>query len=140
MFITKIDFNRLGNNIRIYFLYENFNDSLLEQHLTKEDIIESTEYVNSFALTLGVMPENIFLPTPYKVQKQALLFTYKLIAQRKAMYTNNKEVQKDAFAMKYEMYSKSLEDLEQSITADTYTEGKVVSKKKFPMTVKVYRG
>ena len=125
--------------IRVYLNRRELDDSLVAKHVTPKDIVESSEYVEAFAASLGIAAKDIAIPTPYKVQKQATFYCYMLVCQRKAMYTSGKDVEEDAFALKYKMYQRALNDMEASIGGGTYTSGVPSAKRKFPMSVGMVR-
>jgi len=125
--------------MRIYFDVSTLDDSLLSKWVTQKIIEESSEYVESFAESLGVPANQIVEPTPYKVSRQAELFAYMTAAMKKTMFSTGKDNSEDAFALKYKMYQTQLDQFEQSLTATTYTTGIASPKRQFPMTVRMYR-
>lgn len=125
--------------MRIYFDTSNLDDSLLAKWVTQKVIEETSDYVESFAESLGVPAIMIIEPTPYKVSRQAELFAYMTAALKKTMFSTGKDNAEDAFALKYKMYKTLLEQFEQSLTAATYTTGIASPKRQFPMTVRMYR-
>ena len=102
--------------------------------------LESSDYVEGFAQSLGVDIELIPTPAPYKVKRHAELYMYVLVAQKKASFSNAKEIDKDAYYMKYQLYKTLLEQLELTLTKDTYSTGITTNKRKFPSSIRMYRG
>lgn len=125
---------------RIYFDKTKLDDALLKSYITADNIAESTEYVESFALSLGVTPEQITIPTPYRVSRFAELFAYMTTAQKKAVFSVGKDANNDSFSLKYTMYKQLLNDCERSLTADTFTNGVQAKKRRFPLSIRMSRG
>lgn len=124
---------------RVYFDKSKLDDALLKTYITADIIAESTEYVESFALSLGISPEQIATPTPYKVSRYAELFAYMTTAQKKATFSVGKDANNDSFSLKYSMYKQLLNDCEKSLTADTFTNGIQAKKRRFPLSIRMSR-
>lgn len=136
----------MADPIRIYFDVTTVDDALLKTYIYKNQAIvnqsvvnESSEYVESFAISLGVDIKTIAVPTPYKVSKMAEFFCYMTIAQMQSTFSKGGEATNDSFALKYEMYRKRLVDIEASITALTFTNGVQAKKRRFPLSIPMSR-
>lgn len=123
--------------VRLYFDLKTLDDSLLKTYVNQEIAQEASQYVESFALSLGV--NKIADPTPYRIKRFAELYAYMTTAQRKATFSKGGTADKDSFALKYEMYRQLLKDCEASLTAESFTDGQVAKKRKFPMTMSLSR-
>lgn len=125
---------------RVYLDVKSLDDLLLKQWVTPAIIAESTEYVESFAISLGVDVSTIATPTPYTIARMAELFCYMTAAQKKATFTTGKDAGNDSFALKYEMYRQLLANTEKSITALTFTNGVKAKPRRFPRSISISRG
>lgn len=123
----------------IYFNSDKLNDALLETLVTQEIIDESSRYIENFALTLGVRVDQIKLPPNYMISRLAESYCYMIAALRKAKFSTGKDVDQDAFALKYTLYKSIVNTLEDQITAETFTGGSSAKKRRYPLSVKVYR-
>ena len=129
----------MDDTYRVYFDSKKLDDALLKTYVTENIIKESSEYVESFALSLGVAAKYIATPTPYRISRFAELFSYMTTAQRKASFSKGGDADKDSFALKYEMYRQLLKDCEAGLTAETFTNGVQAKKRRFPMTMGLSR-
>jgi hypothetical protein len=124
---------------RVYFDIKNLDDALLRTYVTPFIIAESTQNVESLALSFGVSPQQIVTPTPYKISDYAKIFAYMRAAQSKAMFSSGEKADNDSFSLKYTMYRQQLKDREASITKLTFTNGVQAKKRKFPLTMPMER-
>ena len=129
----------MADTPRVYFDIKTLDDTLLKSWVTAPIIAESTEYVESFALSLGVDAKYIATPTPYKIARLAEIFAYMTAAQKKATFSTGQAVDKDAYALKYDMYKQLLSDTEKSITALTFTNGIQAKKRRYPRSIELLR-
>lgn len=132
-----------GEEYRAYFdpslLKTPTGDSLLKTYVTPAIIKESSDYVEALALSFGVTPNQIAIPTPYKISKIALFYAYILTALYKAQMSVGKDADEDSFALKYKYYKHLLDQFESGITAETFTDGIQAKKRTFPMVVPIAR-
>jgi len=127
-------------NFRVYFNVKMLDDALLKTYVTPEIVRESSEYIESLALSYGVNPKAIKDPVPFMVSRIAQLYAYMTSAYRKALFTIGKEADNDSFALKYRLYKELLDDALAQLTEDTFTGGLANSKKRaFPMTCGITR-
>ena len=127
-------------NFRIYFNTKMLDDALLKTYVTPEILRESSEYVESLALSYGVDPKAIKDPVPYMVSRIAQLFAYMTSAHRKALFTIGKEADNDSFALKFKLYKELLDDALAQLNAEAFTGGATNSRKRtFPMTASLTR-
>ena len=125
---------------RKYFETQMLDDALLKTYVTPNIVKESSEFVESFALSLGVQPAQIAVPTPYAVSRLAQLFAYMTAAFRKATFSKGGEADNDSFALKFKLYKELLDEWEKQLTADSFKDGGAVQKlRRFPMTMPLYR-
>ena len=132
-----------GEEYRAYFdpllLKTPTGDSLLKTYVTPSIIKESSDYVEALALSFGVKASQIAIPTPYKISKIALFYAYILTALYKAQMSVGKDANLDSFALKYKYYKQLLDQFEQGLTAETFTDGIQAKKRTFPMVVPIAR-
>ena len=134
---------------RKYFDTKLLDDALLRTYVTPEIIKESSEYIESLALSYVVMKEQIANPTPYIISNVARTYAYMITAQRKAMFARgggnasiggtNLTPDNDSYALKYQMYRSMLKDLLKQLTPESFTGGKVAKKRGFPFTIPLSR-
>lgn len=128
-------------DLRQYYDIADIDDALLKDYVIKDKNImtETSNYVESFALSLGVEAQYIAVPTPYRVKRFAELFAYMTVAQKNSKFSLGKEASNDSFALKYNMYKQLLDDAEKSLTAITFTNGVQAKKRRFPLSVRMER-
>ena len=125
---------------RIYFNTKMLDDALLKSYVTPEIVRESSEYIESLALSYGVNPKYIKDPVPFLVSRIAKLFAYMTTAHRKAMFTIGKEADNDSFALKFKLYKGLLDDALAQLNAGVFTgEEASAKKRKFPATCGITR-
>ena len=126
-------------NYRIYFNTKMLDDALLKSYVTPQIVEESSRYVESVALGLGVPASAIVSPTPDIVRRLALYFAYFTAAMRKASYSVGKEAEKDSFHLKMRAYKELLDEVEGRLTAESFTGGTLAKKRTFPATMSMLR-
>lgn len=129
----------MAEDYRAYFDVKKLDDRLLAQYVKENIVQETSRYVEAFALTLGVQKTQIATPTPYLIGRFAELYAYVTVAQRQATFSKGGSADNDSFALKFEMYRKLLKDCEASLTAESFTNGISAKKRKFPITMQMYR-
>ena len=129
----------MANDYRVYFDVKTLDDQLLKTYIKEPIIHEATNYVESFALSIGVTPNMIAVPTPYIISRFAQLFAYMTVAQRQATFSLGGKVDNDSFALKYQMYKQLLKDCEARLTVNSFTNGVQAKKRKFPLTMQMLR-
>lgn len=125
---------------RVYFDVRTLDDALLKSYVTPQIVAESTKYVEAVAMSYGVLPTNIATPTPFLVERVAMLYSYMTAAQRKATFSKGNSVDNDSFALKFQMYKGLLNDVLSMLTADSFTNGMQAKKRRFPVTMRLERG
>lgn len=125
---------------RVYFDVRILDDALLKSYVTPQIVAESTKYVEAVAMSYGVLPTNIATPTPFLVERVAMLYSYMTAAQRKATFSKGNSVDNDSFALKFQMYKGLLNDVLSMLTADSFTNGMQAKKRRFPVTMRLERG
>lgn len=125
---------------RVYFDVRTLDDALLKSYVTPQIVAESTKYVEAVAMSYGVLPTNIAKPTPFLVERVAMLYSYMTAAQRKATFSKGNSVDNDSFALKFQMYKGLLNDVLSMLTADSFTNGMQAKKRRFPVTMRLERG
>lgn len=135
---------RTPTGYKLYFNPYNLDDALLRTYVTPAIIDESSQYVESIALGLGVSAKDIYIDAttglpPYMIQRLARIFSYMTAAYRKATFAKGGNVDNDSFALKYRIYKALLDDLLSSITGDTFTNGISAKKRKFPAIIGMSR-
>ena len=133
--------------IREYCDRTKLDDALLKSYITQDVIEEASMYIESLALSMGVMPGEIVDPTPYMISRLCVLYIYVTISQKRALFSKGKigsshqqVPEDDSFALKYKMYYRLWQDLLKQITPDTFKNGKPAEKRKFPYTMPLLRG
>lgn len=129
----------MQDDYRLYFNVRELDDSLLKTYVKEPILKDTANYVESFAMTLGVSANEIADPTPYIVSRFATLYAYMTTAQRQATFSKGTSADKDSFALKYEMYRQLLRDCEARLTANSFTNGMSAKKRKFPLTMGILR-
>lgn len=127
------------SDYRVYFDTTKLDDQLLKTYVKEPIVHESSNYVESFALTLGVTSNMIAVPTPYIISRFAQLFAYMTVAQRQSLFSKGGNADNDSFALKYRMYRALLKDCEAGLTKNSFTNGVSAKKRKFPMTMTMLR-
>ena len=125
---------------RVYFDVRTLDDALLKSYVTPQIVAESTKYVEAVAMSYGVLPTDIATPTPFLVERVAMLYSYMTVAQRKATFSKGNSVDNDSFALKFQMYKGLLNDVLSMLTADSFTNGMQAKKRRFPVTMRLERG
>ncbi len=126
--------------MRIYFDTQAIDDEMLKDCVTPKHIADSSAYIEDFANSLGVKPERIIDPTPFKVKKLAEAYALMETAKKQSMMNTNGAVEgADAYELKRRVYVAEINNLESQITADTFMGGKAAKKRTFPMSVPLYR-
>lgn len=125
---------------RVYFDVRTLDDALLKSYVTPQIVAESTKYVEAVAMSYGVLPTDIATPTPFLVERIAMLYSYMTAAQRKATFSKGNSVDNDSFALKFQMYKGLLNDVLSMLTADSFTNGMQAKKRRFPVTMRLERG
>lgn len=125
---------------RLYFDVRTLDDALLKSYVTPQIVAESTKYVEAVAMSYGVLPTDIATPTPFLVERVAMLYSYMTAAQRKATFSKGNSVDNDSFALKFQMYKGLLNDVLSMLTADSFTNGMQAKKRRFPVTMRLERG
>lgn len=125
---------------RVYFDVRTLDDALLKSYVTPQIVAESTKYVEAVAMSYGVLPTDIATPTPFLVERVAMLYSYMTAAQRKATFSKGNSVANDSFALKFQMYKGLLNDVLSMLTADSFTNGMQAKKRRFPVTMRLERG
>ena len=125
---------------RVYFDVHTLDDALLKSYVTPQIVAESTKYVEAVAMSYGVLPTDIATPTPFLVERGAMLYSYMTAAQRKATFSKGNSVDNDSFALKFQMYKGLLNDVLSMLTADSFTNGMQAKKRRFPVTMRLERG
>lgn len=125
---------------RVYFDVRTLDDALLKSYVTPQIVAESTKYVEAVAMSYGVLPTEIATPTPFLVERVAMLYSYMTAAQRKATFSKGNSVDNDSFALKFQMYKGLLNDVLSMLTADSFTNGMQAKKRRFPVTMRLERG
>lgn len=125
---------------RVYFDVRTLDDALLKSYVTPQIVDESTKYVEAVAMSYGVLPTDIATPTPFLVERVAMLYSYMTAAQRKATFSKGNSVDNDSFALKFQMYKGLLNDVLSMLTADSFTNGMQAKKRRFPVTMRLERG
>ena len=121
---------------RVYFDVRTLDDALLKSYVTPQIVAESTKYVEAVAMSYGVLPTDIATPTPFLVERVAMLYSYMTAAQRKATFSKGNSVDNDSFALKFQMYKGLLNDVLSMLTADSFTNGMQAKKRRFPVTMR----
>lgn len=124
---------------RVYYDMSSMTDALLKSYITQDLVIESSDYIESLASNYGVTPSQILTPTPYVIRMIAMYYTYMKAAWLRTVYSLGKEVDKDAFRLKYDMYKAALNDLLNQLSAESFTGGVTVKKRRFPSTMGLAR-
>ncbi len=124
---------------RIYFNPKTLDDALLKSYVTPQIVTESSDYVESVALSYGVSADKIATPTPDIVKRLALYFAYMTAAWRKASFSLGKTADNDSFALKYRVMKGLLDDLLDQLTAESFTGGTSAKKRSFPSTLPIGR-
>ena len=125
---------------RVYFDVRTLDDALLKSYVTPQIVAESTKYVEAVAMSYGVLPTDIATPTPFLVERVAMLYSYMTAAQRKATFSKGNSVDNDSFALKFQMYKGLLNDVLSMLTEDSFTNGMQAKKRRFPVTMRLERG
>ena len=125
----------MEESYRLYFKLKELDDNLLKSYVKEPILRDTANYVESFALALGVSASEIADPTPYMVSRFAMLYAYMTTAQRQATFSKGT----NADALKYEMYRQLLRDCEARLTADSFTNGTSAKKRRFPLTMGMLR-
>ena len=125
---------------RVYFDVRTLDDALLKSYVTPQIVAESTKYVEAVAMSYGVLSTEIATPTPFLVERVAMLYSYMTAAQRKATFSKGNSVDNDSFALKFQMYKGLLNDVLSMLTADSFTNGMQAKKRRFPVTMRLERG
>ena len=125
---------------RVYFDVRTLDDALLKSYVTPQIVAESTKYVEAVAMSYGVLPTDIATPTPFLVERVAMLYSYMTAAQRKATFSKGNSVDNDSFALKFQMYKGLLNDVLSMLTADSFTNGMQAKKRSFLVTMRLERG
>ena len=125
---------------RVYFDVRTLDDALLKSYVTPQIVAESTKYVEAVAMSYGVLPTEIATPTPFLVERVAMLYSYMTAAQRKATFSKGNSVDNDSFALKFQMYKGLLNDVLSMLTVDSFTNGMQAKKRRFPVTMRLERG
>lgn len=125
---------------RVYFDVRTLDDALLKSYVTPQIVVESTKYVEAVAMSYGVLPTDIATPTPFLVERVAMLYSYMTASQRKATFSKGNSVDNDSFALKFQMYKGLLNDVLSMLTADSFTNGMQAKKRRFPVTMRLERG
>ena len=124
---------------RIYFNSKMLDDALLKTYVTPQIIEESSKYVESVALSLGVPASSIADPTPFMVSQLGLFWAYMTAAWRKAQFSVGKSADSDSFALKYRLFKELLDELVSQLTPETFTNGVKARKRTFPATLSISR-
>lgn len=124
---------------RVYYDMQLMTDALLKTYVTPDLVTESSDYIESLASNYSVTPDQIVTPTPYIIKMIAMYYTYMKAAWLRTVYSLGKEVDKDAFRLKYDMYKNALDDLLSQLTAESFTGGVTAKKRKFPSTMGLAR-
>lgn len=124
---------------RVYYDMSSMTDALLKTYVTPDLVNESSDYIESLASNYGVTPSQILTPTPYVIKMIAMYYTYMKAAWLRTVYSLGKEVDKDAFRLKYDMYKVALDDLLNQLSAESFTGGVTAKKRKFPSTMGLAR-
>lgn len=124
---------------RVYYDTASMTDALLKTYVTPDLVTESSDYIESLASNYNVTPNQIVTPTPYIIKMIAMYYTYMKAAWLRTVYSLGKEVDKDAFRLKYDMYKNALDDLLSQLTAESFTGGVTAKKRKFPSTMGLAR-
>lgn len=127
------------SNRRVYYDMKALTDALLKTYVTPDLVTESSDYIESLASNYNVSPSQIKTPTPYIIRMVATYYTYMKAAWLRTVYSLGKEVDKDAFRLKYDMYKNALDDLLSQLTAESFTGGTTAKKRKFPSTMGLAR-
>ena len=125
---------------RVYFDVRTLDDALLKSYVTPQIVAESTKYVEAVAMSYGVSSIEIATPTPFLVERVAMLYSYMTAAQRKATFSKGNSADNDSFALKFQMYKGLLNDVLSMLTADSFTNGMQAKKRRFPVTMRLERG
>lgn len=125
---------------RVYFDVRTLDDALLKSYVTPQIVAESTKYVEAVAMSYGVLPTDIATPTPFLVERVAMLYSYMTAAQRKATFSKGNSVDNDSFALKFQMYKGLLNDVLSMLTTDSFTNGIQAKKRRLPVTMRLERG
>ncbi len=125
---------------RVYFDVRTLDDALLKSYVTPQIVAESTKYVEAVAMSYGVSSTEIATPTPFLVERVAMLYSYMTAAQRKATFSKGNSADNDSFALKFQMYKGLLNDVLSMLTADSFTNGMQAKKRRFPVTMRLERG
>lgn len=129
----------LAEEYRIYFNTKSLDDALLKTYVTPQIVKETSAYVESIALSYGVVASDIRMPPTTPITMLATYYAYFTAALRKASYSVGKEADKDSFHLKMRTYKELLDDLLSQLSKESFT-GDVVSKKrKFPATMPISR-
>ena len=126
---------------RVYFDVDDVDDELLKEYLQQYDgIAKSTRYIEDLAAGLGVSPEEIIDPVPFKVAELAECYALMETAKKKSMMNGSGgEDGADAYELKRRVYAAEVSRLEAQITADTLTGGQSVRRRTFPGSIPLYR-
>lgn len=126
--------------MRAYFDTANIDDEMLRDCVSEEHIRRSSAYIEDVAESMGVTPERILRPTPFKIQRLAEAYALMETAKKQSMMNTNSSVEgADAYELKRRVYAAEVERLEGQITADTFTGGLSARRRAFPMSVPLYR-
>lgn len=128
--------------MRIYFDVSVVDDEILKDLITDRQVELSSEFIEDTALGLGVLPEAIKDPTPFKIRQLAEAYALMEIAKKQSIMCSgsmSSEAGADAYELKRRVYAAEVNELLKQITADTFTGGKSSPKRAFPMSVPLYR-
>lgn len=126
---------------RVYFNPHLLRDELLSSLVTEEQIIQSTRYIEDLALSLGVSPNKIAKPVPYKVEILASYYTLMITAlQQSMMNSDGSENGEDAYELKRKVYAKMVYDLEGQITRGMLLGYTSTRRRAFPEVLPLSRG
>lgn len=129
----------MANMTRVYFNAKTLDDALLKSYVTPQIVQESSQYVESVALSFGVSTEQIATPTPFMVSQLGLFWAYMTAAWRKAQFSKGDSAENDSFYLKFRLYKEMLDALLSQLTVETFTGGTSAKKRKFPATMSISR-
>lgn len=122
-----------------YFEIDEIRDELLKNKINQKDINDAGNFVEDLALSFGIRAEEILDPAPFKIRMLAVNYALMTCAKNLSVMNLKGADGDDAYALKYKIYAKEVERLEGQICADTFTGGRPLKKRTFPVAVPLYR-
>lgn len=126
---------------RIYFDTDDVVDALLGKKITDRVLVKSSLYIEDLAMNFGVRPECIAHPVPFKIARLAMCYALMTTAlESSRMASNGEQDGADAYELKRRVFAAEIKDIEEQLSADTFTNGQSAISAVCPMTIHVLRG